>query len=258
VAISRFAESTYAIDGRGTATDECRIIITSSLPEQCLSGKIGLLLGDSHADALFGSFAKNFERMGIRLISTARGGCDPLLFTPTERRLNRHHGCANLLAPFERLLASNRLSFVIVTSAWANRSLLSIPHLSELVSQFDPSTRILFIEPTPVFDKPALDCVILSDWYYHANRSHCIRVRSEVDNDRAEIAQIFQAAGRRFDNVRVIDPIDLFCGPRTCRPFSGNDVYFWDKDHVTTLGGDRIFDGFKSDFRWLIDTGPTG
>ncbi len=97
--------SRYGIEGRGVLDNGCRVFINSNIPEHCLAGGVGLLLGDSHADALSGSFAKKFAEAKVTLVSLARGGCSPLLFAPSQRKANTGHGCVNLIAPFERLLA---------------------------------------------------------------------------------------------------------------------------------------------------------
>lgn len=258
LATTSFVASRYGIEGQGVLDDGCRILTASVLPPHCLQGKLGVLLGDSHADALFGSFARRFDQQGIRLISIARGGCSPLLFAPSQRRENRQHGCSNLLGPFEQLLArTTPVTSVVIASTWADRHLLTAEHLAELITQFDPArTRILFIAPVPIFPISSLDCVVLSD-RYGQSRDRCGRPRVEVEAERAPVIPLLAAMAARFDNVRYIDPIDLFCDTSTCRPFEDDHVFFRDQGHVLPSGADRIYDGFARDFRWLADAGSS-
>ena len=258
LATTSFVASHYGIEGQGVLDNGCRILTSSILPPQCLEGKLGILVGDSHADALFGSFARRFDERGIRLTSIARGGCSPLLFAPSQRRENRVHGCSNLLGPFEQLLArAPPVSSVVITSTWADRSLLTAERLSELIAQFDPAhTRIVILGPVPIFPLSSLDCVVLSD-RYGPSRDRCGRPRAEVEAERAPVIPLLAATARRFANVRYIDPIDLFCDASMCRPFKDDRVFFRDQGHVLPSGADRIYDGFADDFRWLTDAGSS-
>jgi hypothetical protein len=242
--------SRYGIEGHGVLDNGCRIFTKSDIPDHCLAGDVGMILGDSHADALAGTFTKKFAEEKITLISLTRGGCSPLWFAPSQRKVNPVHSCSNLLAPFDRLLALRKpMTSVVIDSTWVT-PLISGALLTELVSQFDRSTRVLVIGPVPLFNRSSLDCIVLSD-RRSDTRESCTRARSEVASDRQPIVDALQKLIGRFDNVRVIDPIDLFCDATTCRPFKGNQVFYLDDGHVTPLGAEYIYDSFSSDFRWL-------
>jgi peptidoglycan/LPS O-acetylase OafA/YrhL len=245
--------SRYGIEGHGVLDNGCRILTRSAIPPHCLSGGIGMILGDSHADALSGTLTKKFAEQNITLVSLARGGCSPLWFAPSQRRANPNHGCSNLIGPFSQLLALPKpLKFAIIDSTWVT-PLISGQLLAELVSQFDLQTRVLVIGPVPLFAKSSLDCVILSD-RRGDGRDLCTRPRSEVEAGRQGSIDALRTLIGRYDNVRLIDPIDLFCDATTCRPFKGDQVFYLDDGHVTPLGAERIYDSFSGDFQWL--TGP--
>ena len=223
----------------------------TNIPDHCLKGELAILLGDSHADAMFGSFARTFNGFGLELIYMGRGGCDPLHFTPSARKNNRNHGCANLLGPFERLLSMpTSIASVVVTPSWSSANTLEA--WSEIISQFDRSrTRILILAPVPGFKYSSLDCVVLSD-RYGISRDRCTRSQFEVEKDRAVIVDVLKkTADKGFGNVRYVDPIDIFCDERTCRPFKGNQVFYRDGSHVLAQGADLISQRFENDFRWL-------
>jgi hypothetical protein len=245
-------EARYGTQGSGELDNGCRISLGTDIPDHCLTGRVVVLLGDSQAGAMVGSFTKKFAEQDVTLTSLYRGGCSPLYFAPSQRQTNFTHGCRNLMAPLDRLLAlKGRVTGVMVTSAWdAYRQLLSSALLAELVTQFDPSTRILVLGAAPTFMKSGLDCVVLAD-RYGANRDACTRLRREVDAARASSLPALRSVTGRFDNVRFIDPIDLFCDATTCRPFAGNVVLYEDQSHVTPRGAELIYDAFRADFRWL-------
>ena len=249
--ISHYIASAYGTEGLGSVDNGCRLITRTSIPDHCLTRKVAILLGDSHADTMFDSLARSFNDLDIELIYVGRGGCDPLNFALSEREHNRHHGCANLLAPFEQLLARDSpVVSVVATPAWSDRS--RDPRLwAELISQFDPAkTRILLIAPAPTFERPGLDCVLLSD-RYGGSRDHCTSLRSTVETKRDAIVAVLKQMPARFANVRFIDPIDLFCDSQVCKPFDGNRVYFSDQTHLETSGTDKVYDRFENEFRWV-------
>ena len=253
-AITAFVESRYGIEGQGVLDNGCRIVTSSTIPDHCLEGNLSILLGDSHADALSGTLARRFDQHGSRLVSIARGGCNPMSFAPSVRANDRRHASSNLLGPFERLLAfPAQVHSVVIDSAWRGNP-PTAQRVAEFVTQFDPArTHILFIGPVPIFNMPSLACVVLSD-RYGIGRDRCNLVRSEFEAERAPIVKLLTATAARFSNVRFIDPIDVFCDWSTCRSYKGDDVYYLDQGHVSPAGAGRIYDDFERDFRWLFET----
>jgi hypothetical protein len=185
------------------------------------------------------------------LVSLARGGCDPLWFGASERKIHRSHVCANLLPAFEQILArSDPILFAVVTSFWWPHTETEPRLVSDLVSQFDPRTRVLLIGPVPEFKRDSLDCIALSD-RHGQSRDRCV-VPSKGATRRPTV-DVLKSTAARFPNVRLVDPMTLFCDDATCRPFSGDQVFFRDRGHVLPSGADRMLDGFADDFRWLSD-----
>jgi peptidoglycan/LPS O-acetylase OafA/YrhL len=252
--IKNFTVTQYGTEGKGVLNNSCRVRTTSHLPDHCLEGKYGLLLGDSHADALSGTLARIFSEQKTKLIFIGRGGCSPLFFSPRQRQTNRTHRCANLLAPFEKMMGNARQpSFLIITASWQAQNLLSERDLVELLSQFDPAkTRILLIGPVPVFNKPVLDCVVLGD-RYGAGRDRCTKPLARVERERTASVKILKAAMHTRANTRYIDPIDVFCAEQICQAFKGNQVFYGDGGHVLPPGAERIYETFETDFRWVAE-----
>jgi peptidoglycan/LPS O-acetylase OafA/YrhL len=252
--IRSYTAAHYGTEGKGVLDNGCRVITTRNLPDRCLEGKYGVLLGDSHADALSGSLTRIFSEQKAKLIFIGRGGCSPLFFSPQQRQKNRTHRCANLLMPFEKVMGhAQQPDFVIITAAWQSQNLLSERNLVELLSQFDPvKTRVILIGPVPVFNKPVLDCVVIGD-RYGAGRERCTKPRARVERERAASVKILKAAAQSRANTRYIDPVDVFCAEQTCQAFKDNQVFYNDGGHVMPSGVERIYDTFKDDFRWVAE-----
>ncbi len=247
-ATAMFLASRYGIDGKGVVDNRCDS--KTGFAEDCFKGPLGILVGDSHATVLTGTFTKRFQALGIRLVSMARGGCTALLLSPSQRTPGRHDDCAVLIAPYERLIHKpSPVSFVIMSALWAAGSGAE-RLLSDAIAEFDPKTRILLIGPVPMFPRSALECVVLSD-RYGKSRDRCVMPRSTFESFRQGAVAMLRSMPARFPNVRFVDPIDLFCDPTTCRPFKGNQVLYLDSHHLSPAGADLLVDSFRSDFLWL-------
>jgi len=252
--LNSVATSTYAA-GRDGFDSGCQAsdYSTSAFPERCFGGHIAVLMGDSLANAMFPAFARRFNELGLSLIYMGRGGCDPLLLTPTLRPTVRKGGCASLYHLFDQLLAhtatAQRVS-VIATPRLEDRN--TPARWNELIGQFDPAhSRVLLLGPSPAFPMPATECVILSD-RYALSRERCGRPRSEVERLSAPYdAPLVKVAASRPESIRFISPIDVFCDAQTCRPFIGNKVLYDDGYHLWTSGVDLVWKAFESDFRWV-------
>lgn len=238
----------YGIDGKGVIQNRCDSKF--GFADDCFVGPLGVLVGDSHATVLTGTFTKQFQAIGTRLVSIARGGCPPLLLSPSQRKPGRHDDCAVLIAPYERLIRKpSPISFVIMSAIW-DSSAGAKQLLSDEITEFDPQTRILLIGPVPMFPKSSLECVVLSDRYGNS-RDNCAMPRSVFDDFRRGAVAMLRSMQLKYSNVRYIDPVDLFCAQRTCRPFSGNHVLYLDSHHLSPAGADLLFDSFRGDFLWL-------
>jgi peptidoglycan/LPS O-acetylase OafA/YrhL len=254
-----FLAARYGVEGRGALDDGCQRLNAWGLPDQCFEGPVGILIGDSHASVLAGSFAKNFEPAGIRLVSIAGPGCRPTLFAPQPLKENRQHECARAIAPFERLLARPEpVRFVIMSSRLWGHEELGIDGqaalLADLISRFDlQQTRILLLGQLPDFPRSSLECVVFGD-RFGEGRDRCVTPRREAEAANAVVTAMLKATAARFGNVRYVDPLPVFCDETTCRPFSLNGkgaVFFLDTHHVLPRGADEMYDTFARDFRWL-------
>ena len=242
-----YVAARYGTEGQGVLDNGCVFFRASDIRESCFEGTYGLLVGDSHAQALAPGMTRSFDRIGARLVSLARPGCQPIWFAPAQRK-RTPHGCGLFLEPFERSLARPP-AFVMFASLWPYE--VDPKELSELVGQFDPArTRVLLMGPGPIFPHSGLDCVVLSD-RFGKNRDRCVRSRAQLEIAYASRVEVLKSIAARHNNVRYIDPKDAFCDERTCRPFDGDRVFFRDAGHVLPPGAERIFEVFRRDFAWL-------
>jgi len=242
-------KSRYGIKGKGTLDNGCDS--KSGFAQSCFEGPEGIIVGDSHATVLFGTFAKRFDALGTRLISLARGGCAPLLLAKSQRGGDRRDDCARLIAPFERIVTRQPpISFAIISGIWGGDDNYLSKLVPELISEFDRRTRILLIGPVPMFPISGLKCIVFSD-RYGLSRDSCVKGRSQVEASNAAANRVLRTMPDKFPNVRYIDPTAVLCDQTTCRPFKENTILYLDTHHLSPAGADQVYDAFESDFRWL-------
>jgi hypothetical protein len=63
---------------------------------------------------------------------------------------------------------------------------------------------------------------------------------------------ILRQAVAPFENVRLIDPINLFCTETECRPNRGTELFFFDTSHLSPAGAERLYRGYEHDFLWAL------
>jgi peptidoglycan/LPS O-acetylase OafA/YrhL len=249
-------ETRYKLFGSGQ-DQRCRLY-SGVVPEACKTAPLGMVIGDSHAAALFGSFAKQFRQSGVVLTSVAEGGCNPLTQTYADAGDSGDPNCAISLRGIRDLMArfSEPPRFAVIHARWGAyvrgpESADSFESgLRKLVKNFgDDGMRVVLIGPVPVFEHNALSCVVLSD-RYGSSRDRCLAERSTVDDSRRLVVAAMQRVAGEFANARFIDPVGVFCDAANCRPFDGDTVLYVDDSHVGPAGADRMFDAFASDMEW--------
>ena len=63
---------------------------------------------------------------------------------------------------------------------------------------------------------------------------------------------VLRQAAAPFENVRLIDPINLFCTATECRPNKGVELFFFDTSHLSSAGAERLYQGYERDFLWAL------
>jgi hypothetical protein len=69
---------------------------------------------------------------------------------------------------------------------------------------------------------------------------------------------VLRSAAASYENVRLIDPINLFCTETECRPNKGTELFFFDTSHLSSAGAERVYRGYERDFLWVLAGSDTG
>ncbi|PHP67588.1 hypothetical protein CSC94_07760 [Zhengella mangrovi] len=245
---------TYSVDGEGVLDTGCRIRTDASIPGHCLQEDYVLILGDSHADALYPAMAAIARRNGLNTVSLARGGCQLRWFAPENREAGLKNRCANLIGPLETIVSAEKKPVaVILTSLFAPGSVPDRSVLASLVRRFTGiGARVLLLGPVPRFERNALECVHTAT-LQGRGKDGCAISTPEMTALYGGVIDELAAVARDEADVKALDVLPAFCQADACRPDTEGVLFFRDRDHLFPSGVYHIVERYPSYFQWLFD-----
>jgi hypothetical protein len=235
----------------------------------------GVLMGDSHALVIEQAFKEYARRAGASLTSVFEVGCPPFKAAVKDGRVRPAARCDSFDPN-----AFQGAEFAIITVRWNfylglpqsdpfHRSFLLIDQTKkdpyEILAAGLAATladakragvrRILIIAPLPEFPWYSPACVVKA---IRVGSDTCSVLRAKVDARRERTVTILRQAVAPFENVRLIDPINLFCTETECRPNNGNELFFFDTSHLSSAGAERLYQGYERDFLWALTGDDAG
>ena len=79
--------------------------------------------------------------------------------------------------------------------------------------------------------------------------------RRRVEQRRSQAVAALSRAAAAFPNVRLIDPLDVFCDSDNCSRFGPTGFFYLDTDHLSALGAELLYRHFERDFFWVFEGG---
>ncbi len=229
----------------------------------------GVLMGDSHTLVVEQSFKDYARRAGAGLTSVFDVGCPPFKAAVKDGRGRPAARCDSFDPN-----AFQGAEFAIITARWNfylglpqsdpfHRSFLLIDQTKKdpyeifaaglAVTLSDAKRagvrRILIIAPLPEFPWYSPACVVKA---IRVGSDTCSILRAKVEARRERTMTVLRQAVALFENVRLIDPIDLFCTATECRPNKGTELFFFDTSHLSSAGAERLYYGYERDFLWAL------
>jgi peptidoglycan/LPS O-acetylase OafA/YrhL len=230
----------------------------------CLSASnmSGFLSGDSHADRLRDTLQREASLLGVKVLWPFKFSCPQA--EPKAAQSPPAPACPRIRARIkeEAKASDRRLGFFVDFRRW-NGKLVEYARLHgegayqrKLAREFAAFTsggsrRLLVIGPVPEFQYEAVACVLRADRYGMA-RDFCSLPRARIEARRKKTMEILRQVTRGSRNVRLVDPIDLFCDSTTCRPYIGRTILYKDTNHLSRFGSDWFFEALKKDFLWAF------
>ncbi|HEJ3411758.1 acyltransferase family protein [Pseudomonas aeruginosa] len=263
-----------------SSAGNCNLHLAES-PSKCLSiasGKeIGILVGDSHADAAYRGIARHASSSNSVIATLSSGGCAAIFNVHINNPdVAMRERCENGRKNAIRMLKDINPKYAVLFSSWSiysGRGYYSLggvgpqTPLSDVkrgfVSKvgetidFLKSTgveRILIIGPVPIFKTSAPNCVIRSLHYRISPDKNCSVSRDEVEKSRKDVVLWLKEAADDRSGVKFIDPINAFCDESKCRSYGDEGVLYTDTNHISDAGLERVYKNSKHAFDWLMNS----
>ena len=253
----------------------------------CLVGAVGnpsvLFWGDSHAIMLTPAAEWSARAQNRTAIVLGKTSCPPLLGIEVDFFVKRTCGDSNdeILAWIEKQ-RTQPITGAVLAARWSLYNGKDTPNaeadlprmvwrdasrpesdyasklgggLGETLKALSPGRRVLILAPVPELRHPAVGCLQRAQ-ISGQSRESCAISRDAVENRRHEAMEVLRSVAAAYPNVRLIDPIDVFCDRDKCWPFGPEGVFYVDTDHLSPLGAERLYRHFERDFSWVYGDGP--
>lgn len=112
--------------------------------------------------------------------------------------------------------------------------------------------RLLLVAPEPVMPWPVPECL---QW---RGAERCNLSREEAERQRRDVVQIMQMLVKRFDNVRVWDPLDAFCDAKQCYGSRNGQILYRDTHHITATFARSLAPSLAPFMPWLLQRDKPG
>lgn len=226
---------------------------------------VGILGGDSHADAIRRAVRRGAAKIGATVISPFKWTCPDADGESAPKTKAPASTCPKIRAAIAEVAQSHSkpLSFFVDFRRWN-------PKLADYEARFGPGSyarklarefaaygadgarRLLVIGPVPEFDYKAVECVLRAK-RYGMDPDFCAVPRSRIEAERKTTMDVLGRLAAALPNVRLADPIDLFCDATTCRPYVGETLLYKDTDHLSRFGARWFMHRMEADFLWAFE-----
>lgn len=217
---------------------------------------LGLLVGDSHADVLLATLARESAALGVAELARLDWRCP---------NLGRSVGICDALTgqlAHQEQRPDRELGFVVVARRWNGyehrfdgeqgtgfyeRTLRTE---LELLSA-NGKRRLLVLAPIPEFIFHAQHCLLRAD---HESLSWdlCAVSRQSVEARRGPALALLGRVLETIPNARLVDPLEPFCDRQWCRPHAGQAGLYTDDNHLGPFGADWLHARLRAEFDWAF------
>ncbi len=237
-----------------------------------------LLIGDSHAQAIFGGFSELFKKHGTRLQVRTGAACPPF-YDLTVQHDGQPEGCKYVMNGFlDEAIKDNGIKTVILTSrgplyitgkgfgdgdAISLKIKSSFAHpksdqdytdvfadaMTRTLSKLtDANKKIIFIVDSPELGFAPEMCVDIRPFKLIDNKKAICGIPREVfDKRNAGYLAIIAAHEQKFPNVMFLYPSNHLCDDQFCYAKKDDIFFYRDDDHLSFEGSLRMGELFEKD-----------
>lgn len=223
----------------------------------CFSGKSdatkrGLIVGDSHADAIFPGLSYVFN--DIKWSIVAQHSCMPFIGQDSGDKT-----CGDNIA--EALKYAVKEKFSVIVFANANRAFKilndqkGLPFIKSAYEDFfkeildkPDAPPVVLIEPVPEFKLYPQQCAGNRVWFVQRFISEtppdCEKAKSTWNEQSAALRSLYAELKAKHSEVQVFDPASIICSDSACS-LTDSKYYYKDQDHLNTAGSTLIMSALK-------------
>ncbi|RMF41066.1 MAG: acyltransferase [Alphaproteobacteria bacterium] len=220
-----------------------------------------LLWGDSHAGALLPALDAAARRAGRAGLMMWHGGCPALLGVDLQSK-RRSHRCRQFNDRVAEHIAATRPALVVIVSRWGlyangtrygdeegspmllspdgmahNPEVFAAGLRASVAAALAAGARVLLVGPVPEvgFDAPSM--VARARIFGHPPPQGPRR-EDFLARQRVPLKVIAELG--KLPGVSVFWPHEILCGPEVCRLLEGDEILYFDDDHLS-LAGSALF-----------------
>jgi len=198
--------------------------VSKCLPDVPLERKL-LILGDSHAAAMWWGFEQTFP--GVDVMQATAAGCKPVL----NQRPRQHVGCTEIMNyVLKEYLPSHQVDSVLIEAHWDDGDLESIGETIAWLHENRIPT--ILVGPIVQYDAPLprLLALAISDEDPLLPKRHLEKFVEPLDRQMASLS-------RDTWKVPYVSLYDLFCRYGTCTEYANQGIPLMsDYGHLTRSG----------------------
>lgn len=230
-----------------------------------------LLIGDSHAQAIFGGFSELFKKHSTRLQLRAGAACPPF-YDLTVQHIGHAEECKDVMNGFlDEAIKDNAIKTVILTSrgplyltgqGFGDGDAIFLKIKSEFAKAksdndytdvfADAMTRtlnmltnankkVIFIVDAPEMGFAPETCVDVRPFKLIDNKKATCGIPKEVfDKRNASYLTVIAAQAQAFPQVKFLYPSKYLCDDQFCYAKKDGIIFYRDDDHLSYEGGLRM------------------
>lgn len=247
--------------------------------------RVGIVAGDSHARASYAALNSLARKRGSSLVSLTVPGCIPIIGVHLVRtttgdvydcHVAKERGLQYVFSgkvPIDYAILYARWNFATPWQREDGRRGTQYRFLRDFATgEAEPqdqifqsalrdtifklqeagAKRVLVISATPEFGGNISSCVIRARKYKQSSDERCSRDEAAVLNRRMFSSLWLRSAVQGMPDVRLVDPLPVFCDSNRCRGYDGVSVLYRDNNHINNAGMRKIVVRYQEDFDWVM------
>ena len=243
-----------------------------------ISKKYVVVVGDSHAHTSYHGFAEEFKKIGYETILLANSSCPTYLSGAMGTDINDLNQCKQKINSIYQLINSNLdIQKVIMTTRMGYMYDIGFGVVDDGGKPWNYHFEEFFSNPNDYDQKQNFFEVVENTFvYFNSNKkmkfyylmenpelgfspkncmdrpfglfkNHCRLTVNSYLNRAGEYRNFIYNLAKKYDNISVLDPKDIYCDDKFCYAIRDNKMLYADDDHHSIEGSLKQAEFFIKD-----------